>query len=75
MMTTLIRIETLIATAVIQGQGAHSARSIARAWLKQGFHMGGGRTATVSVGVVGGRWHKVGLVGNQTSNSMWTNWS
>jgi len=47
-----------------------TARAFARSWLKQGFiYMGGGQDAFVYVKTGKGCWHKVGLVGNQTSHN------
>ena len=61
----LIKIETVLGLAIIAGQTAATARAFARAWLRHSpLRMGGGDTATVSVGCPGGRWHRVGQVGN-----------
>lgn len=65
-MKTIIRIDTLIGMATLPGQGVRTARSVARAWLKRsGVDMGGGPEAVVSIAVAGGRWHRVGVVGNR----------
>lgn len=69
-MKTIIRISTIVGLATIEGQGAHSARQVARAWLKKyGAGMGGGREAIIYVAVPGGRWHRLGTVGNPGDRS------
>lgn len=61
----LIKITTPTGLSIIKGQGAKTALATARAWLKKsGVDMGGGREASIHVAVPGGRWHRLGLVGN-----------
>lgn len=61
----LVKVETLNGTAVLRGSNARHARATARAWLRHfGAGMGGGQQAVVSVAVMGGCWHRVGVVGN-----------
>lgn len=62
----IIRIDTIACTAIIRGQGARTARAVARAFMKaHRGQWGGGESATVSVGTVGGCWHRVGYIGNR----------
>ena len=62
----LIRIDTIATTAIIRGGDARTARAVARAFIKaHRGQWGGGKSATVSVGTVGGCWHKIGYIGNR----------
>jgi hypothetical protein len=68
-----ILIATVFASAKfeISRGNVRNARAIARSFLKHGrTYMGGGYEAFVYVRNSGskGCWHKVGIVGNQTSN-------
>jgi hypothetical protein len=68
-----IKIATIITTVVINVPrgDVRTARAIARSWLKQGLvYMWGGQDAYVYVKTSKGCWHKVGIVGNQTSHNV-----
>lgn len=63
----VIRIDTAVSTVTFPIKAhARYALAIARAWLKRReFIMGGSDTVLVSIAVVGGRWHKIGRIGNR----------
>ena len=65
----LIRINTVLGCTVIRGQDARTARAIARSWLRHSGVDMGGDTASVCVGVRGGRWHSLGQIGNPQRNA------
>ena len=62
-----IRIDTIIATVILWHTSftARNATRVARAWMrKHKGQLGGGSTATISVAVDAGCWHRVSQVGN-----------
>lgn len=62
-----VKIDTIIATVIIWHDGitAKNATKVAKSFArKHSGQMGGGQTDTVSVATDGGRWHKVGSIGN-----------
>lgn len=65
----LIRITTTTGVAVIDGIDARTAKAVARAFLKAARKgsMGCSSDAAVDVAVHGGRWHRVGYIGNHAA--------